>query len=175
MKIKNLNQDEKRKQVYSTYELVNINNTRGYYNFFEDNNTEVCCLFKIGVGAEVGTRIDALKNKWKYNIKEVIFAVECENSQQAKQLEDNIKKSVSLLKRKQVVDEIIMNEEDEVIGNIQINDWTRNAYTEWFTLNNEKELNEIIKTMKLASRNNELKKWRNFKIDSSWTSKKKKN
>ena len=173
MKIKNLNQDEKRIQVYLTCELVNFNNTLGYYNLFEDNNIEVCCLFKIGVGADVGVRIDALKNKWRYNIKTVIFAVECENSQQAKQLEDNIKKSVSLLKRKQVINETIMNEENEVIGNIQIDDWTRNAYTEWFTLNNEKELNEIIKTMKLASKI-ELKEWENFKIDSSWTFKKKK-
>ena len=131
------------------------------------------CLFKIGVGADVGVRIDALKNKWRYNIKTVIFAIECENSQQAKQLEDNIKKSVSLLKRKQVINETIMNEENEVIGNIQIDDWTRNAYTEWFTLNNEKELNEIIKTMKLASKI-ELKEWENFKINSSWTFKKKK-
>ena len=65
MKIKNLNQDEKRKQVYLTCELVNINNTLGYYNLFEDNN-EISCLFKIGVGADVGVRINALKNKWKY-------------------------------------------------------------------------------------------------------------
>ena len=158
------NQDEKRTICYFTYEIVNLKNVKGSYDYsLEIANKEMnqTCLFKSGVAADVEKRVvKALLNKWRYNIGAIIFAVECKNSKDAKALEKSIRFQKETVNRKQIIDETISFDDGTVLGNQLVEGWSRNAYSEWFILKSKSEVEEIINNMKLCGE--EIKGWTDY-------------
>jgi hypothetical protein len=155
-----MNQDEKRTICYFTYEMVNLKNIKGCYNYSDydweltgnDKESNETCLFKSGVAADVDKRVQALINKWRFNVRGIICAVECENNKIAKALEKSIRIDKEGVIRNQKIDENLSFADGTNLGNHLIEGWSRNAYSEWFVLYNKSEVNEIIDNMKLCGK-----------------------